>query len=310
VENNILLREKIISFLQLDISKKNPTVEVLEENDKKDYLQQLIRYHGSEQDIITAYLLIPKEDGPFPGVLVHHQHNGERHIGKSEVAGIIGDPLQAFGPALAKKGFIVLAPDSICFEGRRKNCFTNETTEEESDWLQHYNEMCYRLLNGETLMKKVLDDAFIGLSVLENHPLVNKDQLGLLGHSYGGNTVLFQGAVDERVKFACSSGALCSYKNKIHNNTGIEMAEVIPGFINQFDVDDLLKCFIQRKLLIVSANDDKYSKDADIIIKQLLKEFNHLNIIHHIEHKRYDGGHPLTKERVEFIINYISSVYK
>ena len=43
------------------------------------------------------------------------------------------------------------------------------------------------------------------------------------------------------------------------------MAEVIPGFTNKFDITDLVKCISQRHLLIVSAADDKYSRDADAI---------------------------------------------
>ncbi len=43
-------------------------------------------------------------------------------LGKSEVCGLAGNPLQAFGVALVKKGFVVLAPDSICFEDRKEKC--------------------------------------------------------------------------------------------------------------------------------------------------------------------------------------------
>jgi hypothetical protein len=54
---------------------------------------------------------------------------------------------------------VVLAPDSICFEERRKNKSGIEPDAGDADWLQHYNEMSYRLVKGDTLMRKVLDDA-------------------------------------------------------------------------------------------------------------------------------------------------------
>jgi dienelactone hydrolase len=44
--------------------------------------------------------------------------------------------------------------------------------------------------------------------------MVDKSRIGVLGHSYGGNTVLFQAAINEEIKFACSSSAACIYKNK------------------------------------------------------------------------------------------------
>ena len=112
-----------------------------------------------------------------------------------------GNPLQAFGPELAKKGFVVLAPDSICFESRRE-----DPSVEGFDFWQHFHEMSYRILRGEWLMKKVLQDAMQGISLLAGLECVDKARIGTLGHSYGGNTVLFLSALDERISFACASG--------------------------------------------------------------------------------------------------------
>ena len=73
----------------------------------------------TEDDDIPSLLAVPSGTGPFPAAAVFHQHAGQRHFGKSEIFGLVGDPYQAFGPALARAGFIVLAPDSIAFEDRR-----------------------------------------------------------------------------------------------------------------------------------------------------------------------------------------------
>jgi len=49
------------------------------------YTRRRIRYTGEEGDLIDAFLLVPEGSGPFPAVLAHHQHHGQRHLGKSEV---------------------------------------------------------------------------------------------------------------------------------------------------------------------------------------------------------------------------------
>lgn len=285
--------------------------EVISEENKGNYMQVRIRYSGYGGDIIRAIILIPKGTGPFPAVLIHHQHNGERFLGKSEVCGLIGDQYQAFGPILANSGVMVLAPDSICFEDRRVgyNDFGIEPNDEK-DWLQHYNEMCYRLLAGETLMKKVLEDAAISISLLRLHALVDPSRLGILGHSYGGNTVLFQGALDSRIKFGCSSGAAASFKNRIQNGTGIEMASTIPGFNQDYDIDDLVKCFAPRNLLLVSATNDKYSKDCEDIYDKAIKEYEKMGATDALVHKRFEGVHRLDKERFEVIVDWIISQCK
>ena len=65
---------------------------VLHAEPKDGYEQQLIEYYN-DGNRIPAYLLIPECHQHCPAVLIHHQHNGERHLGKSEVCGRAGNPL-------------------------------------------------------------------------------------------------------------------------------------------------------------------------------------------------------------------------
>ena len=217
----------------------------------------------------------------------------------------MGDPVQAFGPALARHRLVVLAPDSICFEDRRKNC-TGTEADEAADIEQHFNEMCYRLLRGDMLMRKVLSDSAQGISLLRAHPRVDPERIGIMGHSYGGNTVLFHSALDERIRFACASGAACTYQHKMAHQIGIEMAEVIPGFALRYDIQDLATCFAPRCVLLVSATDDKYSQDADGIAAAAQEVYAAMGMAERFEHKRYEGGHALTQERFDYIVQWLA----
>lgn len=299
------LRQQISEFLEFQTS-ETPVPFVTHQVFEEDgYRRLLISYQSQEGDQIPAFLLLPDGNGPFAAVLVHHQHNSQRHFGKSEVCGLVGDPLQAFGPALAKRGIIVLAPDSICFEDRRRNR-TGTEADEAADVAQHFNEMCYRLLRGDTLMRKVLSDSAQGISLLRAHSLVDPERVGMLGHSYGGNTVLFHGALDERIRFACSSGAACTYQYKMSHQIGIEMAEVIPEFATHFDISDLVACFAPRHILLVSATDDNASQDAEKIVTVAQEMCASMGIAAHTEHTRYKGGHALTQERFDDILHWLA----
>ena len=151
-------RAEIREWLQLAVPYEQVAFTVVDAHDEPAFTRQRIVYEARDGGSISAFLLLPKcLSLPGAAVVVHHQHNGERHLGKSEVCGLVGDPLQAFGPALAEKGVIVLAPDSICFEDRRSEA--TGTAPHPDDWQQHYNQMSYRLLRGDTLMRKVLEDA-------------------------------------------------------------------------------------------------------------------------------------------------------
>ena len=45
--------------------------------------------------------------------------SGKWHLGKTEPAGLSGDPMHHTGVALAKEGYVVLCPDALCFEERQ-----------------------------------------------------------------------------------------------------------------------------------------------------------------------------------------------
>lgn len=154
-------------------------------------------------------------------------------------------------------------------------------------------------------MRKVLSDSAQGVSLLHTHPLIDPERVGIMGHSYGGNTVLFHGALDERIHFACASGAACTYQHKMAYQSGIEMAEVIPGFAAQYDIPDLVACFAPRPLLIVSATNDRHSQDADRIVTDARKTCTAMGIRERVEHKRYEGGHALTQERFDDIMDWL-----
>ena len=127
-----------------------------------------------------------------------------------------GDSRQAFGPACAHHGLVVLAIDSICCEDRGAHRAGIEPDPDaDADWLQHSNQMCYRLLG---------------------------------------------------------------------------------------------ECIAPRKTLFVSATEDKYSQDAEVIVQTARETFVVLGAEHNLAHRRYSGGHPLTQEPFEDIVEWIVAV--
>lgn len=259
------------------------------------FVRDTIEYQDLEGDPIPAFLFMPTGEEPVGGVVLFHQHNGEFHLGKSEVSGDVGDPLQAFGPALAERGVAVLAPDAITFEDRRAS--VGGTEPDDGDWLQHYNAMAYRLVNGDVLMRKCLDDAQRALSVLLDQPRIDPKRVGVGGHSYGGTTALYHAALDARIQFACVSGALCSLKTRQREGTGINMFEVVPGIAEMLEVEHLTQAIAPRPLFVVSATDDLYSADADRVVEEAAADT--------VVHMRVDGEHALDPARFDAIVEWL-----
>ena len=259
------------------------------------YDRENIEYRGLEGDIIPAFLFTPKGRAPLGGVVVFHQHNGQFHLGKSEVAGLVGDAFQAFGPALARRGLVVLAPDALSFEDRR--AAVRGVEPDHYDWLQHYNALNYRLIDGDTLMRKCLDDAQRAVSVLLSVPGVEAHRVGIAGHSYGGYTALYHAALDVRCRFACISGAVCSIGTRRREGTGFTLFEAVPGLARLLDTHDVLAAIGPRPTLVVSGTEDKYSRDADEVVAKVAGDF--------ISELRVARGHALDRERFGAIVEWI-----
>jgi len=113
------LRRRIADFIGFAPDPERPTAQVVERHAQIGYTRSLVRYTVADGDLVDAFLFEPTATRALrTGVLVFHQHNSQWAIGKSEVAGLVGDSLQAFGPELARRGIVVLAPDSVGFESR------------------------------------------------------------------------------------------------------------------------------------------------------------------------------------------------
>jgi dienelactone hydrolase len=303
------VRERIRSLLRLSPPSTRLPVTIVTEAVDDGFSRSLIKYVAPDRDQIEAFLFQPIGKKSRGAVLALHQHNSQWTMGKSEIAGLVGDPLQAFGPALALQGLTVLAPDSIGFESRLMAAGSGinlappllrpHSTPE--GWLQYYNQMAYRLVQGDLLIRKVLDDCASALSVLLNY----SDDPGVIGHSFGGIAALFLSALDTRVAYACSSGAACSFRHKFDHGTGLEMSLIIPSFTQHFEITDLIRCIAPRSMLIVSAEDDPQSADAVDLVREALPVFEEHHCAGHLQHLRVPGPHALDRRRFEAIVGWM-----
>ena len=307
------LRAEIASLLGLAQPDDGGAPGVYDEVREDGFTRKAVSYASADGDTIEALLFEPLATKCGAGVVALHQHNSEWAIGKSEIAGLVGDPLQAFAPALARRGVTVLAADAIGFESRCARpghgaALAPQITRAHGTpegWLQYYNHAMHRLVRGELLMTKILNDVASGVTALQR--LANVDRVGVAGHSHGGNVTLFAAALDTRIAFACSSGAACSFRHKLAHGTALDMSLVIPGFAARYDVDDLMRCVAPRPLFVVSSEGDPFAADAGLLVERARPAFVAAGAEADLRHLHAGTGHALDRQRFDAIVAWLEA---
>jgi len=207
-------------------------------------------------------------------------------LGKSEVVGLVGNPDQAYGAELAERGYVVMAPDALAFEERNWSAIEGQA---------EYYELASRLVRGQTLLGKVLHDVRVALDYLATRPEVDPSRIGFIGHSYGGRMAIWASAFDERIRAAVSNCGCVNYRNSLTRDAGIQMAFCVPGILTLGDLEDVLRLAAPRALLIQAAEDDKWSRGAQVMFDHARSAFPEGQL----EIRTWPGGHRFSQSMRE-----------
>jgi len=287
-------QDQFSEILKTTYKRQIPQSEILEEKDCGKYIRQKIEFFVDENDRIPAYILIPKNlKKKTAAIYCHHQHASDRDIGKSEVVGLAGDSNMAYAKELAEQGFITFAPDCIAFEERQNEMGGGEG---------NYFELAKRLIKDENLLAKALEDISLGIDYLEAREEVDSDEIGFIGHSYGGRMAIFAPAYDKRIKVSVSNCGCVNYKDSINKKIGIQLEFCVPGFTNFGDVEDVVRLAAPCPLLISATSNDKYSFGANEMFEYAKESFNDGDL----ELKIYEGDHIFNEEMRDYAYSFLS----
>ena len=171
---------------------------------KDGYRIESISYEAQPGDWIPALLMVPDKvtkENPAPGIAVWHQHNGEYHLGKTEPAGLAGNPMHHTGLALVREGYVVLCPDALCFEERQ------DPTQKLKDGSYERFEFLKEVVRGRSMAWRNVLEMKRAIDLLCSRLEVKSDQLGCYGHSMGSTHSWLVGPLEPRLK--CIVGNCC-----------------------------------------------------------------------------------------------------
>ncbi len=173
-----------------DASKKVPLdVQRSSEQDTPNYTRVKLHFSPEQGDRVPAWLLIPKQlpaSGRAPAMLCLHQ---TVPIGKDEPAGLGGKPSLHYAHELANRGYVCLVPDYPSF----------------GEYPYDFKKQGGHYASGS--MKAIWNNVR-AVDLLESLPQVDKDAIGVIGHSLGGHNSLFTAVFEPRIKAIVTS---CGY---------------------------------------------------------------------------------------------------
>lgn len=276
------LYEQFIKLLGNGLSNRDNVYSVLvEEVEFPNYRREkLILTAGTR--LIPMYLLLPNINGPRPTVLAHHQHNGEYHLGKSEPAGIAGDSNMHYARLLAEHGYVVATWDAVGFE-ERNNALFGRAHE------QFLGTRC--LVEGSCLQREYTLDAMYVTDYLLTRSEVRANSIATIGHSLGGQNVLFTLCADHRVRVGVSSCGIGTIKSFIEEGIQHNIGWYVPGLLKMGDTLALAPLLKGKSLFMSQGLHDPIFPTRGV---QAFADV--ASVYTQVELRFFDGGHSFPED--------------
>ena len=168
------------------------------EEDLGEITRALVTYQVEAGCRVSAYVVRPKGDGPFPGVVVFHPTTHETIL---QPAGLAEPPEKHFALRLAERGCVTVSPCNYLWDYRGR-------PGADADFAA-FEKLTKQVLLGRypewTGMGKMVWDGLRAVDYLLTLPGVDPARLGCVGHSLGAKEVLYAMAFDERLAAGVSS---------------------------------------------------------------------------------------------------------
>lgn len=245
-------------------------MEVTDREQREGYEACKIRFNLSEWSRVPAYLLVPEGKGPFPAIVLLHDHGAHFFIGKEKmvrpfhVAPEVMEDAdkwakqcydgQYVGDYLARHGYVVLTVDALFWgeRGRKEGASYEAQQALASNFLQM----------GASWGAFINVDDMRSAEFLASLPFVDKERVGSLGFSMGAYRSWMLAAMTDVVR---ASASVCWMNTTEHlmtltnnqNKGGSAYAMLIPGLRRYLDYPHVASLACPKPTLFFNGTRDK-----------------------------------------------------
>ncbi len=258
------LKKEIFKLTEFPLKPK-PVSKMLAEKkefDDEAFIVQKLSILTSNSTISYAYLLVPKNISfPAPLIIAMHQR-GDTKYGSEEIIGRIGDPSLFYGKELVERGYIVFSMDASSF-GERKDFSGDSIDVREKRAAQDLIEFGYSPL-GITIQEDIRS-----LDFLTNINIVDKNNIGCIGHSFGGVRCMYLAALDERIKVTVLSSSVSKFREDPRFGGTQTWLSILPNIARITTISGILSLISPRPLMIIYTENDPIYPAVDVELVKL-----------------------------------------
>jgi dienelactone hydrolase len=291
---------------------------------------ELVSYSTGYGPETQAYVLKPLDaGGKLPAVAAFHDHGGFKYFGKEKITelppsrfspdenAVLNERRQGYGGLgwanrLAKRGYVVLAPDIFLWGSRKMQA--EECPSEYSAalagkepgsraYIDAYNEFTreYENLTAKSLFMAgsswpgvMLCDTTRAIDYLLTRPDVDGARIGCGGHSGGGEMSAFLAGLDSRVNCAVITCFMATFAEVVRSNIQSHTWMFhLPHLARYMDLPDIPSLSGPKPLMVqYGSNDPLFSAEgkqrADNTLRAL---YTKMKQPENYEGRFYQGGH-------------------
>lgn len=282
---------------------------IISRKDMGTYIRSKISYDVDKNEVVTAYLLVPKNlKKPTAAVLALHQ---TIKVGKDEVVGITNNKEMSYGIDLVEQGFVVLVPDALSageriFEG----------------YSEYESKPFYDKYPNWSMVGKAIWDNQIAVDYLMTLDFVDKNNIMVMGHSEGAIDSIFLAAFDERVSAVAISCGLSSINGdpnpyRWSRDSWFVAIPKLREYLDRgeipFDFHEIIALIAPRPILSLSASEDVFSPHYEGVVeigREASKIYGLYNKKNNLSIYVFNGYHSIPETNKILIYNWLKSKIK
>lgn len=317
-------REKLLECMQPAPPKVDFDMKVIESEKRDGYTAQKIVFNVSGYSRVPAYLLVPEGKGPFPAILLLHDHGAHFTIGKEKmirpfhVSDVVMKDAddwvircydgQYTGDFLAQNGYVVLAVDALFWGERGRKEYASYDAQQA---------LSANLLQlGTSFGSLIAWDDIRSAEFLRSLPNVDKEKVGTMGFSMGAHRAWMTMAATDAVKAGAAvcwmntTDSLMTLTNN-QNKGGSAYAMIIPNIRRYMDYPHVASIACPKPMLFINGAKDKLFpiegvKSAYETMRQVWES---QEAEAHFQTKIYDLPHFCSKEIQQAILEFFNNEF-